>query len=128
MAAAPDFNIIKPELAGSFGAGYRASQENRMTTEQNQIQLDQLKSDREAMIQFQNQLKAAGKNPDLDQLFDALISTGKPDYVVKGIDGKKRLEAQREYAKANGLDMPGITPAAPAVAAVAPAAPAPPWF
>jgi hypothetical protein len=114
MAAAPDFNIIKPELAGSFGAGYRASQENRMATEQNQIQLDQLKSDREAMIQLQNQLKAAGKNPDLDQVFDALISTGKPDYVMKGIDGKKRLEAQREYAKANGLEMPGITPAAPA--------------
>lgn len=114
MAAAPDFNIIKPELAGSFGAGYRASQENRMATEQNQIQLEQLKSDRESMIQLQNQLKAAGKNPDLDQVFDALISTGKPDYVMKGIDGKKRLEAQREYAKANGLDMPGITPAAPA--------------
>tara|TARA_R110000868_G_scaffold89184_2_gene248339 strand:+ start:2349 stop:3779 length:1431 start_codon:yes stop_codon:yes gene_type:complete len=114
MAAAPDFNIIKPELAGSFGAGYRASQENRMSTEQNQIQLEQLKSDRESMIQLQNQLKAAGKNPDLDQVFDALIATGKPDYVVKGIDGKKRLEAQREYAKANGLDMPGITPAAPA--------------
>ena len=114
MAAAPDFNIIKPELAGSFGAGYRASQENRMATEQNQIQLDQLKSDREAMIQLQNQLKAAGKNPDLDQVFDALIATGKPDYVMKGVDGKKRLEAQREYAKANGLDMPGITPAAPA--------------
>ena len=112
MAAAPDFNIIKPELAGSFGAGYRASQENRMATEQNQIQLDQLKSDRESMIQLQNQLKAAGKNPDLDQIFDALIATGKPDYVVKGIDGKKRLEAQREYAKANGLEMPGITPAA----------------
>jgi hypothetical protein len=112
MAAAPDFNIIKPELAGSFGAGYRASQENRMATEQNQIQLDQLKSDRESMIQLQNQLKAAGKNPDLDQVFDALIATGKPDYVVKGIDGKKRLEAQREYAKANGLEMPGLTPAA----------------
>jgi hypothetical protein len=85
-----------------------------MATEQNQIQLDQLKSDREAMIQLQNQLKAAGKNPDLDQVFDALISTGKPDSVMKGIDGKKRLEAQREYAKANGLEMPGITPAAPA--------------
>lgn len=112
MAASPDFNIIKPELAGSFGAGYRASQENRMATEQNQIQLEQLKSDRESMIQLQNQLKAAGKNPDLDQVFDALIATGKPDYVVKGIDGKKRLEAQREYAKANGLDMPGLTPAA----------------
>lgn len=112
MAAAPDFNIIKPELAGSFGAGYRASQENRMATEQNQIQLEQLKSDRESMIQLQNQLKAAGKNPDLDQVFDALIATGKPDYVVKGIDGKKRLEAQREYAKANGLEMPGLAPAA----------------
>lgn len=125
--AAPDFNIIKPELAGSFGAGYRASQENRMATEQNQIQLDQLKADRESMIQLQNQLKAAGKNPDLDQVFDALIATGKPDYVVKGIDGKKRLEAQREFAKANGLEMPGLAPAAPAGApGMPPAAPAAP--
>jgi hypothetical protein len=134
MAMAPDFNIIKPELAGSFGAGYRASQENRMATEQNQIQLDQLKADREAMVQLQAQLKAAGKNPDLDQVFDALIATGKPDYVMKGIDGKKRLEAQRDYAKANGLDMPGMAPAAPAGGAPAmgaapgmpPAAPAVP--
>jgi len=114
--AGADFNIIKPELAGSFGAGYRASQENRMATEENQIKLDQLKADRQAMIQLQDQLKAAGHDPDLNKVFDAFIATGKPDYVVKGLDGKKRLQAQSEFAKMMGLDMPGAAPAAPAPA------------
>ena len=114
--AGPDFNIIKPELAGSFGAGYRASQENRMATEENQLKLDQLKSDRQAMIQLQDQLKAAGHDPDLNKVFDALIATGKPDYVMKGLDGKKRLQAQVEFAKMMNLDMSGAAPAAPAPA------------
>lgn len=123
MATAPDFNIIKPELAGSFGAGYRASQENRMATEENQIKLDQLKSDRQAMIQLQDQLKSAGHDPDLNKVFDAMIATGKPDYVMKGMDGKKRLQAQSEFAKMMGLDMPGAAPAAPAVQGAPMAAP-----
>jgi hypothetical protein len=124
--AGPDFNIIKPELAGSFGAGYRASQENRMATEENQIKLDQLKADRQAMIQLQEQLKANGHDPDLNKVFDAFIATGKPDYVMKGLDGKKRLQAQSEFAKMMNLDMPGAAPAAPMAAPGAPmAAPAP---
>lgn len=120
--AGPDFNIIKPELAGSFGAGYRASQENRMATEENQIKLDQLKADRQAMLQFQEQLKAAGRDPDVGKVFDAMIATGKPDYVMKGMDGKKRLQAQVEFAKMMGLDMPGAAPAAPMAAPGAPMA------
>jgi hypothetical protein len=112
--AAPDFNIIKPELAGSFGAGYRASQENRMATEENQIKLEQLKSDHQALMQMQAQLKAAGRDPDPDKIFQVFIDSGKPDYVMKGVEGRKRLEALREYAKASGVDMPGITSAAPA--------------
>lgn len=120
--AGPDFNIIKPELAGSFGAGYRASQENRMATEENQLKLDQLKADRQAMLQFQEQLKAAGRDPDVGKVFDAMIATGNPDYVMKGMDGKKRLQAQVEFAKMMGLDMPGAPMAAPEVApGVAPA-------
>lgn len=120
--AGPDFNIIKPELAGSFGAGYRSSQENRMATEENQIKLDQLKSDRQAMIQLQEQLKANGHDPDLNKVFDAFIATGKPEYVIKGMDGKKRLQAQSEFAKMMGLDMPGAAPAAPMAAPGAPMA------
>lgn len=131
--AGPDFNIIKPELAGSFGAGYRASQENRMATEENQIKLDQLKSDRQAMIQLQEQLKANGHDPDLNKVFDAFIATGNPDYVMKGLDGKKRLQAQVEYDQMMNSNMPGAPMAAPEVAPVnalggapAPVAPAAP--
>jgi hypothetical protein len=116
--AGADFNIIKPELAGSFGAGYRSSQENRMATEENQIKLDQLKSDRQAMIQLQEQLKANGHDPDLNKVFDAFIATGNPDYVMKGMDGKKRLQAQVEYDQMMNSNMPGAAPAAPMAAPV----------
>jgi hypothetical protein len=72
------------------------------------------------MVQFQQQLKSAGKDPDLNKLFDSMIATGNPDYAMKGIEGKRRLKAQDEFAKLQGFD----TPAAPEVAAAAPMAPA----
>lgn len=124
MAGAIDFGIIKPELAGSFGAGFRASQQERQDTEARQLKLDQLKQDREAMIQLQTQLKAAGKDPDLDKVFDALIASGNPDYVMKGMEGKQRLKEQREFAKLSGFEMPGV-PAAPAAPMVPAATPVP---
>jgi hypothetical protein len=114
-----DFGIVKPELAGSFGAGMQASQENRMRTEEAQLKLDQLKQDREAMLQFQQQLKAAGKDPDLNKLFDAMIATGHPDYAMKGVEGKRRLKAQEEFAKLQGPDMGSAPETAPVAAAAA---------
>lgn len=132
MVGMVDFGIVKPELAGSFGAGMQASQENRMRTEEAQLKLDQLKQDREAMLQFQQQLKAAGKDPDLNKLFDAMIATGHPDYAMKGVEGKRRLKAQEEFAKLQGADMGGApetapvaAPAAAPVQSVMRAAPAP---
>jgi len=120
MVGMVDFGIVKPELAGSFGAGMQSSQDTRMRNEEAQIKLDQLKQDREMMVQFQQQLKSAGKDPDLNKLFDSMIATGNPDYAMKGIEGKRRLKAQDEFAKLQGFD----TPAAPEVAAAAPMAPA----
>lgn len=98
-----DVGIIKPELAGSFAAGYRGAEQARQKaglvqqeTEINQMKLDQLKQDRAGLLQLQDSLKAAGKDPDPIKVFDALIATGNPDYVMKGIDGKRRLtELQR---------------------------------
>ena len=121
MAGLIDVNILKPELAGSFAAGYRGAEQARQQSEMNQMKLDQLKQDRAAMVQLQERLKAAGQDPDLDKVFDALISTGNPDYVTKGLEGKERLKAQREYAKIMGYDQ-GAPAAAPnAAPAAAPA-------
>lgn len=124
MAGLIDYGITKPELAGSFGAGYAQAEQTRQTQQANQMKLDQLKSDREAMIQLQSQLKAAGHDPDLNKVFDALIATGNPDYVMKGIEGKQRLKDQIEFAKISGFDMnaPAGAPAQ-APAPVAPIAP-----
>lgn len=98
-----DVGIIKPELANSFATGYRGAEQARQKaglvqqeTEMNQMKLEQLKNDRTALLQLQDSLRSAGKDPDPVKVFDALIATGKPDYVIKGIDGKRRLtELQR---------------------------------
>lgn len=125
MAGLIDVGILKPELATSFATGYRQAEQSRQESQMNQMKLDQLKQDREAMLQLQQRLKEQGKDPDLDKVFDALIATGNPDYVMKGMDGKQRLKEQRVFARIQGLDMGTPSAAAPAnaMAADAPAAP-----
>lgn len=137
MAGLIDVNILKPELATSFAAGYRGAEQARQQNEMNQLKLDQLKQDRAAMLQLQDSLKAAGKDTDLNKVFDALIATGNPDYVMKGIDGKRRLTEQmrsesvlRQFApelfpgaSTNAMIAPALAPAAsPTANALAPAA------
>lgn len=136
MAGLIDVNILKPELATSFAAGYRGAEQARQRSalaeqqlaqekqqfEMNQTKLEQLKQDRAAMIQLQERLRSVGQDPDLDKVFDALIATGNPDYVMKGMDGKQRLKEQREFARIQGLGLPGAAAPAAPVNALAPAA------
>jgi len=125
MVGMVDFGIVKPELAGSFGAGVQASQENRMRTEESQIKLDQLKQDHAAMLQFRQDMQAAGKDPDPNKLFEALIKTGIPENVTKGYEGRRRLKGLEEFAKLSNIDLYSPLPeAAPAAAPAAAAAPA----
>jgi hypothetical protein len=97
-----NYGILDPKLGGSFSTGYREAEENRVQSEASQIKLDQLKQDRQMMTQFQQQLRSMGKNPDLGVIFDALIATGKPEYVAQGVEGHRRLTAQKEFAKIQG--------------------------
>lgn len=94
-----NYGLLDPKLASSFSTGYREAEENRVQSEASQIKLDQLKQDRQMMTQFQQQLRSMGKNPDLGVIFDALIATGKPEYVAQGVEGHRRLSAQKEFAK-----------------------------
>ena len=125
-----DVGIIKPELAGSFAAGYRGAEQARQKaglvqqeTEMNQMKLEQLKQDRASLLQLQNSLKAAGKDPDPIKVFDALIATGNPDYVMKGIDGKRRLTELQRADRMLRQFAPELFDAEP-TNAMAPAAPA----
>lgn len=137
MAGLIDVGILKPELAGSFAAGYRGAEQARQQAAQaeqqlargrQQMQMDEmtmkrLQEDRAAMLQLQDRLRAAGQDPDLEKVFDALASSGIPDYVMKGAEGKRRLQEQREFARIQGLDMPGAAaPTGMAPGAAAPAA------
>lgn len=100
MVGMVDFGIVKPELAGAFGAGMQASQENRMRTEETQLKLDRLKQDQAMLTDLQTKLQAAGKSTDPNEFFKAMIQSGNPDYMAKGYEGMQRYQ---ELQRANDL-------------------------
>ena len=119
-----NFNALARPGPRGFMQGFQQGQEQRMTEDINRtnleagrFKLDELKRDRAEMMQLQAQLKGMGQDPDLDKLMDVYVSSGRPDYVKMGIEGKQKLKEQREYAKLVGGDM-----AAPEAAVAAPAA------
>jgi hypothetical protein len=116
--------------------GFAQGQEQRMTEDINRtnleagrFKLEELKRDRDEMLQLQEKLKGLGQDPDLDKFMDVYIASGKPDYVKMGLEGKQKLKEQREYAKLIGGGDMTAPEAAPASAAPSvmrmPQAPAP---
>tara|TARA_R110000868_G_scaffold25649_1_gene99866 strand:+ start:10822 stop:12129 length:1308 start_codon:yes stop_codon:yes gene_type:complete len=110
--------------------GFTQGQTEQVAMEANQLKLQELKRDRDEMMQLQEQLKGMGQDPDLDKFFDVLISTGRPDYVKMGLEAKAKQKEQRAYASLIG----GAAPSAPAAAPInamtppAPVAAAPATF
>jgi hypothetical protein len=114
MSGLIDASILKPELANSLAEGYRQSREERhkremdratlatleQQRESTQMTLERLKQEREMMLGLQSELKAIGRDPDLNKVFDAFIASGNPDYVMKGYEGKRKLQ---EQARAEGV-------------------------
>ena len=152
MSGLIDASILKPELANSLAEGYRQSREERhkremdratlatleQQRESNQLTLERLKQEREMMMDLQSKLKAIGRDPDLNKVFDVFIASGNPDYVMKGYEGKRKLQEQaraedvlRQYApevfppgpSAPGGTAPGTVAPAGTVNAMAPSAP-----
>ena len=141
MSGLIDASILKPELANSLAEGYRQSREERhkremdratlatleQQRESTQMTLERLKQEREMMLDLQSKLKAIGRDPDLNKVFDVFIASGNPDYVMKGYEGKRKLQEQaraesvlRQYAPE--LFPPGPSaPGGTAPGAVAPA-------
>ena len=114
MSGLINASILKPELANSLAEGYRQSGEERhkremdrvtlatleQQRESTQMTLERLKQEREMMLDLQSKLKAIGRDPDLNKVFDAFIASGNPDYVMKGYEGKRKLQ---EQARAEGV-------------------------
>lgn len=125
MAGLIDVGILKPELAGSFAAGYRGAEQARQESQQkqqqfemNQMKLEQIKQDRAALTDLQTKLRAAGQSDDPKVFFRALIQTGNPDYMSKGYEGLQRYQALEDYEREFGSG--GVATPAPAAAAPAP--------
>ena len=122
MAGLIDVNILKPELAGSFAAGYRGAEQARQQSEMNQLKLDQLKQDRAMLTELQTKLRAAGHSDDPQQFFRAMIETGNPDYVAKGYEGLQRYKELQNAEKFFGFGEGAPAPANALVGGAAPAA------
>ena len=140
MSGLIDASILKPEMANSLAEGYRQSREERHKREMDRVTLAtrtaaRVHSNDSGKAQagtrddagFTIQLKAIGRDPDLNKVFDAFIASGNPDYVMKGYEGKRKLQEQatrrgvlRQYAPE--LFPPGPSaPGGTAPGAVAPA-------
>lgn len=77
-----------------------------------QMQLDQLKQDREEMLAFQKKLQESGQSPDLRAFASMLIKS--PKHVEKGVELLQKLDEQDKYAAYLKRYAPGA--AAPATA------------
>ena len=128
-----NFNALARPGPRGFTQGFqqadaqmRVDETNRTAQEVNRFKLEELKRDRDEMMQLQTQLKNMGQDPDLDKLMDVYARSGRPDYVKMGLEGKQKLKEQREYAKliGGGMAAPEAPAAAPSVMRM-PQAPAP---
>ena len=118
-----NFNALIPQGPRGFYQGFEQGQDQKIARETNQIKLDELKRDRDEMIQLQEKLKGLGQDPDVGKFLDTLAQTGRPDYVKMAIEGRQKIKDLDAYAKLGVIPPVGAAPAMP-TGAPAPAAPA----
>jgi hypothetical protein len=144
MAGLIDVGILKPELAGSFAAGYRGAEEQRNALAQRQqqaaqaeqqiasgrqrLQMDEMtmqrmQEDRAALTGLRARLRAAGQSDDPKVFFRVLAESDDPNVMMKGIEGLQRYRALEAYDREFG-PRAMAAPAMPSSAPGAMAAPA----
>lgn len=122
-----NFNALAPSGPQGFYQGFEQGQKEKVTSEINQIKLEEVKRDRDEMVQLQEKLRGLGQDPDVGKYLDALAATGKPEYVKMAIEGKQKLKDLDAYANL-GVLQPDTAPSAMPTGAPAPVnvlAPAP---
>jgi len=122
-----NFNALASPGPQGFYQGFEQGQREKVTSEINQIKLEELKRDRDEMVQLQEKLKGLGQDPDVGKYLDAIAATGKPEYVKMAIEGRQKLKDLDAYANL-GVLQPDTAPSAMPTGAPAPVntlAPAP---
>lgn len=122
-----NFNALASSGPQGFYKGFEQGQKEKVTSEINQINLEELKRDRDEMVQLQEKLKSLGQDPDVGKYLDVLAATGKPEYVKMAVEGRQKLKDLDAYAKLGVVEPAGTSPAMPtgAPAPVNALAPAP---
>jgi hypothetical protein len=86
------------------------------------MQLEALRRDRDALSQIQAAIVAKGGPPDLAAAADAMIKSGKPEYLTQGMAIRQKLSDQAAFANyqkefaPNALAPTGMPTGAPAMA------------
>jgi hypothetical protein len=112
-----DFGLLQPiNIGGQIQAGQDAAARNQLAQQQlktgamqqetSQLQLDQLKRDRDALAKMQQAFVANGKSPDLESNFNEMINSGIAHYVDIGVKGKQKILEQRQFANIMGMGEP----------------------
>jgi len=94
-----NFNALAPSGPQGFYQGFEQGQKEKVTSEINQIKLEEVKRDRDEMVQLQEKLKGLGQDSDVRKYLDILAATGKPEYVKMAFDGRQKLDDIEAYAK-----------------------------
>ena len=80
-----------------------------------QMQMDELRRDREGMQKFQAEVVAKGGNPDLNEYATMLLQSSNAAHQKMGIELKQKLMQQAQFEKIMGAGAPAA-PVAPAQA------------
>lgn len=120
-----NFNALIPEGPRGFYQGFEQGQDQKIARETNQIKLEELKRDRDEMMQLRERLKSLGQDPDPSKFLDELARTGNPEHVKMAIEGKQKIKDLEAYAKLGVIESVTAAPAMPtgAPAAQTPVAP-----
>ena len=103
---AVNYDLLQPtNISGQMMAGEQQAQQNMLGKQQlesSQIQLENLKRDRDALATLQKQFVANGKSSNLEENFGAMIQSGIPHFVDIGMQGLQKLQQQKQFASIMG--------------------------
>lgn len=91
----------------------------------NALKMDELMQEREALSQIRSAITAKGGPPDLETAAQAMVSTGRPQFVQSGMAILEKLQNQKNYEQYR-RDIEGAPAPANALAPTAATAEAPP--
>jgi hypothetical protein len=131
-----NFGLLDTNLPGQIAGSVQRGQEEAvrsqmaqqqlktgaMQQESAQMQLEQAKREREALIKMQAAFVANGKSPDMRTNFQEMVQSGIPHFMDIGIKGMQSLDRQDRVSAILGGGAPTGTPSAAPAGMPAPAA------